>query len=305
MIKLVLSVCVFAVLSPSMFGQKLVKPSGKDNFSYIVEPSFTFLMSTEQGKDSEALVLTLHGKLRSQLSFDFGKMHMKSYLKADFKREAYSDAVPRNLRDDLIVSVIPSMLLSDTYDISLFLELTMETDMANGSKDAQPTSFMDPAFFYETLYIGQWVDWKSDDKSQRLSLRYGIGYAFQQTVSNNFLLSGERRLSLDPDNPLSAIRKARSVKLESGYSGLLSFEYLNDITEDLKFTFRTFGVALSKGSVGSFFQDPHLIGEAETKLQYKVFAFRYDIRAIYDPNFSKRRQLDQSASFGIALQFKD
>jgi hypothetical protein len=213
--------------------------------------------------------------------------------------------VPRNLRDDLIVSVIPSVLVSDAYDISLFLELTMETDMANGSRDGQPTSFMDPAFFYETLYLGQWVDWKSDDKSQRMSLRYGLGYAFQQTVSNNFLLSGERRLSLDPDNPLSAIRKARSVKLESGYSGLLSFEYLNDFTDDLKFTFRTFGVALSKGSLTSLFQDPHVIGEAEVKLQYKVFSLLYDIRAIYDPNFSKRRQLDQSASFGIALQFKD
>ncbi len=301
----ILAVFTFLLLAVPLTAQRHVKPSGKGEFSYLIEPSFTFSMSTEQGKDEEALLLTLFGSWRSQISFDIGKLHVKSYLNADFKRQAYSDDVPRNLRDDLIFSVIPSVHLSEKYDISLFLELTMETDMANGTRDGQPTSFMDPAFFYETLYIGQWVDWKSDDKTQRLSLRYGIGYAFQQTLSTGFLLTGERRLNVDPDNPLSAIRKARSVKLESGYSGLLSFQYLNDITEDLKFTFRAFGVALSKGNLGSFFTDPHSIGESEVKLQYDVFAFRYNVRVVYDPNYSKRRQLDQSASFGIALQFKD
>ncbi len=283
-LRLIICVLLLACTS-TVYAQRPLKPSGKDNFSYLIEPSFTFLMGTEQSKDNEELVLTLYGQWRSQVSFDVGLLHMKSYLKADFKRQAYSDDVPRNLKDDLILSVIPSVHVSEKDDFSLFLELTMETDMANGTRDGQPTSFMDPAFFYETLYIGQWVDWKSDDKTQRLSLRYGIGYAFQLTVSSGFLLTGERRLNVDPDNPLSAIRKARSVKLESGYSGLLSFEYLNDLTEDLKFTFRTFGVTLSKGSLGSFFEDPHLIGEAEVKLQYKVFAFRYDISAVYDPNF--------------------
>ncbi|MDT8322870.1 MAG: hypothetical protein RRA94_02075 [Bacteroidota bacterium] len=305
MLRFLSAAVLLIVFAAPLCAQRPIKSSGKDSFSYLVEPSFTFSMSTEQGKDEEALLLTMYGQLHSRISFDVGKLHVKSYLNADFRRQAYSDDAPRNLRDDLIFSVIPSVHLSERYDISLFLELTMETDMANGTRDGQPTSFMDPAFFYETLYIGQWVDWKSDDGEQRLSLRYGIGYAFQQTLSTAFLLSGERRINVDPDNPLSAIRKARSVKLESGYSGLLSFEYLNDITEDLTFTFRTFGVALSKGDLGSFFQDPHTIGESEVKLSYDVFAFRYDIRVVYDPNYSKRRQLDQSASFGIELQFKD
>jgi hypothetical protein len=249
--------------------------------------------------------MTMYSQLRSNLSFDIGAVHMKSYLNADFKREAYSDAAPRNLKDDLIVSVIPSVLISPDYDISLFLELTMETDMANGERDGIKTSFMDPAFFYETLYIGQWLDWKSDDKTQRVSVRYGVGYAFQQTLTSNFLLTQERRLNVDPDNPLSAIRKARSVKLESGYSGLVSFEYLNDITDDLKFSTQLFGIALSKGNLGSFFTDPHAVAEAETSLSYKVFAFRYNLRLVYDSNFSSRRQLDQTASFGISLEFKD
>ena len=84
------------------------------------------------------------------------------------------------------------------------------------------------------------------DKSQRLSLRYGIGYAFQQTMTSNFLLTGERNLNLDPENPLSAIRKARSVKLESGYSALASFEYLNDFTDNLSFVITSYSIHYTK-----------------------------------------------------------
>ncbi|MFA6232859.1 MAG: hypothetical protein WC824_01555 [Bacteroidota bacterium] len=296
---------ILFLIPTSAWAQSDIGKKQKNEFSYLIRPSFTFLMSTQQKKDAEALLLSMYGQLRSQMSFDVDVVHVKSYLNADFKREAYSDAPPRNLRDDLIVSVIPSILVSEAYKVSLFLELTMETDMANGEKDGIRTSFMDPAFFYETLYLGQWMDWKSDDKSQRLSLRYGIGYAFQQTMTSNFLLTGERKLNLDPDNPLSAVRQARSVKLESGYSALASFEYLNDFTDNLSFFFKTFGIALSKGNLGSFFENPHAVAELESGLTYKVFSFRYNFRLVYDPNYSRRRQLDQSATFGIQLEFKD
>jgi hypothetical protein len=300
------SIIFFCLLLPfAASAQPDVKKKESNEFSYLIRPSFTFLMSTQQTKEAEALVLSMYGQLRSQMSFDVDVVHVKSYLNADFKREAYSDATPRNLRDDLIVSVIPSILLVSDYRVSLFLELTMETDMANGERDGIRTAFMDPAFFYETLYLGQWMDWKSDAKSQRLSLRYGIGYAFQQTMTSNFLLTGERKLNLDPDNPLSAIRKERSVKLESGYSALVSFEYLNDFTENLAFFFKTFGIALSKGNLGSFFENPHAVAEVETGLTFKIFSFRYNLRLVYDPNYSRRRQLDQSATFGIQFEFKD
>lgn len=295
---------LLSLLPPVLRSQTTAAPE-KSEFSYLVRPSFTFFMSTAQKKDAESLLLSMYGQLRSQMSFDLFSMHVKSYLNADFKREAYSDAAPKNLRDDLIVSFIPSVVVSKLYNVSLFLELTMETDMANGERDGIKTSFMDPAFFYETLYLGQWVDWKSDDKSQRLSLRYGIGYAFQQTMTSNFLLTEERKLTLDPENPLSAVRKAKNVKLESGYSGLVSFEYSNDITENLSAFIRTFGIALSKGDLGSFFEESHAVGEVETGVTYKVFSFRYNLRIVHEPNYSKRRQLDQSASFGIQLEFKD
>ena len=297
--------CLLLLPMSLAWTQSAADSKKEESINYFVEPSFSFSMSTEQSKDDEELLLTLYGRLRSQVSFDLWDVHVKSFLNADFKRLASSDAPPRNLKDDLIFSVIPSVHISETYDVSLFLELTMETDIANGTRDGQPTSFMDPAFFYETIYVGQWVDWKSDDKAQRISMRYGIGYAFQQTVTSNFLLASERRLTLDPDNPLSAIRQARSVKLESGYSALFSFEYLNDFTDDLNLTARTFGVALSKGDLGSFFNRSHLIGEGELKLQYKMFLLRYDVRVVFDPNYSQRRLLDQSASFGISFRFRN
>jgi hypothetical protein len=280
-------------------------PRSTGEFSYIVRPAFGFLLTTTQQKDREAHSVSMTGQLRSQMSFDIGAIHFKSYLNANLAREAYSDASPRTMRDDLVFTAIPSVHVSDEYRISLFLELTMETRMTNGSKDGQPTSFMDPAFFYQTLYLGQWLDWKSDDKSQRLSARYGVGYAFQQTMSSGFLLVGNRAFRIDPENPLSAVRQARSVKLESGYSAVAALEYSNDISDNLSAFFQTLGVALSKGDVGSLFKRAHAVWDVGAGITYKTFSFRYDLRLSYDPNYSLRRQLDQSASFGIQLEFKD
>lgn len=276
-----------------------------DDFSYIVRPSFGFLLTTTQQKDREAHSVSMTGQLRSQMSFDVGAFHFKSYLNANLAREAYSDASPRTMRDDLVFTAIPSVHVSEDYRISLFLELTMETRMTNGVKDGQPTSFMDPAFFYQTLYLGQWLDWKSDDKSQRLSARYGVGYAFQQTMSSGFLLVGNRAFRIDPENPLTAVRQARSIKLESGYSAVAALEYSNDITDNLSAFLQTLGVALSKGDLGSLYERAHAVWDVGAGITYKTFSFRYDLRLSYDPNYSLRRQLDQSASFGIQLEFKD
>lgn len=275
-------------------------------FSYLIRPSFSFLMNTVQKPEGEALVLCMYGQLRSQFSFDVSAMHLKSYVNVDLSREAYSDARPCTMRDDLVVTAIPSVIISPQFGVSLFLELTMETKITNGTQqDGIPTRFMDPAFFYETLYIGQWRDWKSDDGSRRLSFRYGVGYAFQQTMRTRFLLTGERAYNLDPENPLSAIRQAPSVQLESGYSGIAALEYSGDLSENLTSFVEALGVTLSKKTFGIFSKESHVVCQLGAGLTYNVFSLRYDMRLMYDPNYSLRRQLDQTATFGIQLEFKN
>jgi hypothetical protein len=277
----------------------------KARFSYLVRPAFTFLMSTVQKPEGEALNMTLYGQLRAQCAFYAGAVHFRSYVNMDLMRQAFSDAAPITMRDDLVASIIPSVVISDLAKLSLFLEITMETKLTNNEVGGVATRFMDPAFFYETLYIGQWYDWKSDDNTHRISTRYGVGYAFQQTVRNRFLLTDQRMMNLDPENPLSAVAQAPSVTLESGFSALAAFEYNGDLSENLTAFIQAFGVALSKELFGFTYKQSHAVMQLGTGMNYKLFSLRYDMRLGYDPNYSLRRQLDQTVSFGVQIEFKD
>jgi hypothetical protein len=73
------------VLPVALRSQTTAAPE-KNEFSYLVRPSFTFFMSTAQRKDDESLLLSMYAQLRSQMSFDVFSIHVKSYLNADFKR---------------------------------------------------------------------------------------------------------------------------------------------------------------------------------------------------------------------------
>jgi hypothetical protein len=273
--------------------------------SYIIRPAFTFLMSTVQLPEEEALHMTMYGQLRSQASLDIGKLHLRGYLNLDLMRQAFSNAPPITMTDNLVVTVIPSVIISDWTKLSLFLEISMETQLTNNTLDGMPMRFLDPAFFYETVYVGQWFDWKSADDAHRLSVRYGVGYAFQQTVANRFLMTNERAMNLDPENPLSAVRQAPTVKLESGFSALAALEYNAQFTENLSAFTQAFGVALSKDLLGFTFRNSHAVLQVGAGITYRLFTMRYDLRAVYDPNYSVRRQLDQTASFGIQLEITD
>jgi hypothetical protein len=247
----------------------------------------------------------MYGQLRSQFTFDVSSIHFKSYVNLDLTREVRSDASPKTMRDELLVTFIPSKVIYPETNTSLFLELTMETKLTNGQQDGIPTRFMDPAFFYETLYIGQWMDWKSDDNSRRLSIRYGVGYAFQQTMRNRFLLTDQRAITLDPENPLSAMRQAQSVKLESGWSLLSACEFNGQLSEYMSSFVQGLAVALSKSILGFNSRQSHVVLQLGAGLTYNVFSLRYDFRLMYDPNYARRRQLDQTATFGIQLEFRN
>jgi hypothetical protein len=292
-----------AILLPALHAQD--EGGDKSSLTYQVRPSFTFLMSTVQKPEGEALNMTLYFQLRSQCAFDVGKLHVRSYANIDLMRQAFSDAPPITMRDDLVMSLIPSVIISDFAKLSLFLEMTMETKLTNNEIDGVATRFMDPAFFYETLYIGQWYDWKSASEKHRISARYGLGYAFQQTVRNRFLLTDQRTMNLDPENPLSAVAQAPSVTLESGFSGLAAFEYNGELAENLTSFVQAFGVTLSKDLFSFTYRKSHAMLQLGAGMTYKLFCLRYDMRLAYDPNYSPRRQLDQTVSFGVQLEIMD
>lgn len=274
-----------------------------EGFSYIIRPSFGFLMNTIPKEEREEISMSMYGQLRSQYTLGMGRLRLKTYLNADLIREVYSDAAPVIMRDNLVVTAIPSVRISDDWKISVFLEVTMETQMLHGMQDGIPTRFMDPAFFYETIYIGRWIERATADNSTRLSARYGIGYAFQQTMRSQFMLTDERPINIDPENPLTVVRTAPSVRLESGISAVAALEYFTTFSKDFTGYLQALGVSLSKGSFREFFEKSHAVAQIGAGLTYRTFSLRYDFRLIYDRNYSKRRDLTQSATFGVILEF--
>ncbi len=300
--------CRAAFLLLLAFAPSIVRTQSTDmqqpeGFSYIIRPSFGFLMNTIPQEEHEEIVMSMYGQLRSQYTLGLGRVRLKSYLNADLTREVYSYAAPVIMRDNLVATVIPSIRISDDWKISVFLEMTMETQMLHGTQDGIPTRFMDPAFFYETIYIGRWLERAAPDNSTRMSFRYGIGYAFQQTMRSQFMLTDERPINIDPENPLTVVRSAPSVRLESGISAVAALEYFTTFSTDFTGYLQVLGVTLSKGSFREFFEKSHAVAQIGAGLTYRTFSLRYDFRLIYDRNYSKRRDLTQSATFGIILEF--
>lgn len=303
---LLLAGILLAVMQPRpLCAQEAQAEEESKGLSYVIRPAFTFLMSTVQLPEEEALHMTMYGQLRSQYSLDISKVHLRGYLNLDLMRQAFSNAPPITMTDNLVVTFIPSVIISEWTKLSLFLEVSMETQLTNNTRDGVPMRFLDPAFFYETMYVGQWFDFKTDDDAHRLSVRYGIGYAFQQTVCNRFLMTSERTMNLDPENPLSAVRQAPTVKLESGFSALAALEYNGKLSDDLSAFTQAFAVALSKDLFGFTYRNSHAVLQVGAGITYKLFTMRYDMRVAYDPNYSLRRQLDQTASFGIQMEITD
>jgi len=85
------------VLCAAVPAQLVAQTSSKDEpgkILYVIRPAFSFLMSTVQKTDGEALALSMYGQLRSKFTTDISSVHLKSYLNVDLVRKAYSDASP-------------------------------------------------------------------------------------------------------------------------------------------------------------------------------------------------------------------
>lgn len=298
---LLLACVLAAATGPSALHAQETEPEPQ-GLTYVIRPAFTFLMSTVQLPEEEALHMTMYGQLRSQFCTDISSVHLRGYFNLDLMRQAFSNAPPVTMTDNLVITFIPSVIISDWTKLSLFLEMSMETQLTNTTRDGVPMRFLDPAFFYETAYVGQWFDWRAEENKHCLSVRYGIGYAFQQTVANQFLMTDERMMNLDPENPLSAVRQAPTVRLESGFSALAALEYNSQFSENLSAFTQAFGVALAKDLLGFTYRNSHAVLQIGAGINYRLFTLRYDLRVAYDPNYSLRRQLDQIATFGIQME---
>jgi hypothetical protein len=271
-------------------------------FSYSIVPSFDMTANTTVSKTREIYNLQIGGKLKADFSYNVGRINLRSLIDARLSQKVNSDRVPERTDDDLVVSVIPSFRLYQERTLTLALDMTLQTQMMKTEVDEVYTKrFMDPAFFYQTLYLGHQYEWKSGDRKDYFLFRHGLGYALQQTSYSRFVLTSDRLGDrIGSQNPLTEIQRKGGLKLESGVSYLIGLDYRSDLADDLKFRFETFGVMLSKTgfigdpkeSRGYFKVNPSLTYKNYLKLEYRLVTS-------YDKNYSKRRKLLQELTIGL------
>jgi hypothetical protein len=223
-------------------------------------------------------------QFNSSLYLRYGQLHSRGEL-------------PLKVQDNLILTFVPSYTVISSINLRLFLETTGETQIAKGIVDDRESNFIDPLFLYQTLFLGQKYMRTLEDGN--FQFVYGIGYAFQQTVTKNFVLEQNKDFVIAPDNPLSNVQD--EVTLESGYSAVVEVIYEDSFTEDLTFTSSIKAVAFTKKPKIEDIGNARASALIVAGLQFSIFNLDYNMRLLYDRNYSLRRQIDQAITFGIKL----
>ncbi len=212
---------------------------------------------------------------------------MSSTLFMQYGQSKAQGQDPVKLQDAFILSVTPSIPIIKLPPLRLFLETTAETNMGKGTINDNPTSFLDPVFLYQTLFVGQkHYSYQKDDKTT-WELTYGVGYAFQQTLNKDFKI--EQDLA------------GNNSSFESGFSGIIDFSINSKVTETINFVLNAKAVALSREN---FFQDFDASRRSilvRSGLFFKKVGIEYNYHQVHDLNLSETALVDQSIMFTLSF----
>jgi hypothetical protein len=265
--------------------------------TYQVTPSIGFTYQSISKDEEESENLQWLAQLQAKFSYEGEPYQFNTNLFAQYGASVTRDAPPKKVQDHLQVSLVPSMTLSKKLGLRLFFEVTGETEMGDGVVDSVPTKFLDPLFLYETLFLGHKTHLVADDGNYEFEFVIGAGYAYQQTVTNNFVLAQNRQFVIDEGNPLQHVQDQFTV--ESGYSGILELAYTKHINDNFLFRASDRTVMLTKQDFTQDVKNSRVGSLLLAGLQYKFLSIDYTMHVLYDRNISQRRQLDQTMVFGL------
>lgn len=265
-------------------------------FVFNASPALGLTIQNISKSDEETLNAQWLASVRSRLLWEGPTLGLSGSLYLQFGQFVEPDYAPTKTQDNLIVSLTPSLAILPEAGIRLFLETTGETQMAEGFVDTAKTGFLDPLFVYQSLFVGQKILSVSDDNTSELSFTYGAGYALQQTLANEFALQSNR-VKISETNPLSSVQDV--VTVESGISAIVDFNARKQLNETMSITASIKTVMLGKEAMFQDVANSRVSALALMSMQLGIFTLDYNMRIVYDNNYSKRRQLDQSLVLGL------
>ena len=269
------------------------------DFSLTANGGATF-NSIDQSEEEKTQNVQWVSGLRSSFNLTAEPFQLYNSVYAQYGQLHEDGELPKKTKDNLIVTVMPSLAIFPGSTLRLFLETTGETTMGDGDIDDIPTKFLDPLFLYQTLFVGQKHRAEADEGEWSFDLIYGIGYALQQTFAKQFVLEENREFVIGEGNPITSVQD--QVSLESGYSAVFQLEYQSNITELFNFNASLKTVALTKSPSVKTLSDSRVSGLLLGGLSYGIISADYTMKLTYDKNYSVRRMLDQGLVFGLKLK---
>ncbi len=271
-----------------------------ETFSMTPQIGITY-STTDDAPGDETTNLQWLGKLNARYSYEGEPTQFLATLFVQFGQFVSENSFPEKTADNLILTVVPSLTLSHQLGLRLFLEVTGETQFAKGVvDDTIESKFLDPLFLYETIFVGHKTSTQSEDGTKEFQFTLGAGYAFQQTITKEFVLQSNRQYVIDGDNPLQSVQD--EFTLENGYSGILDLFFKDVISEDLVFKTSWKTVVLTKEGFFDDYAKCRVSSLLQGGISYNVFSFDYTNRVTYDNEVSNRRQMSQTLVFGLRIE---
>lgn len=301
----VLVLCVYASMA---FGQDttatLTTPPNTDSteekkaiFTYALIPTFGATFQNISKSDEETLTVQWLAGLQGRMNWEGRVFGLTSSLFMQYGQLHTEHEEPVKTQDNLIFSLTPSMYVLPSLGFRLFLENTAETQMKQGYMDTIVTRFADPLFLYHALFFGQKLSNTAEDGTGEISLTYGLGYALQQTYTQDFqTVETREQLKRDPSSPIS------NVDIQLGISGIVDFAARKQIGDLFQLNASVKTVILGKEDTYKDITKARVGSLALASISYGVFNLEYTMRLLYDSNFSVRRQLDQSLVAGVRVE---
>lgn len=255
---------------------------------------FTYQGRSRDGEESEDLQWL--SSLQAKFGYEGKRYQFNSNLFLQYGAQISKESAPKKIQDHIQLSLVPSMTVSENLGLRLFFEVTGETEMDVGEVDGVPTKFLDPLFLYETLFLGHKTHSTSEDESSDFELIFGIGYAYQQTLTNKFILEQNRQF-VDNSGLLSDVQDQFTI--EKGYSSIFQINWTKKLNDDFTFKESFKAVALTKDHFTKDVENSRIGALLLASIAYKVFSIDYTMHVVYDKNISPRRQLDQTMVFGL------
>jgi hypothetical protein len=260
--------------------------SGEKKVQFHIRPSLGLTFGDSNASGIRITNLQWLGTVNSDFDYIGKKFDLSSTLFMQYGESKVKGQAAEKLQDAFILSITPSIPLIKVPKIRLFLETTAETNLGKGTIGDNPTSFLDPLFLYQTLFLGQKHYSYQKEDNTTWELTYGLGYAFQQTLNKKF-----ETVNIAGNNP----------GFESGFSGIIEMNVNSKISESLNFVLNAKAVALSRENFFKDFDSSRRSILVRSGLFYKKVGMEYNFHQVHDLNLSANDLVDQSIMLTVTF----